>query len=129
MREQFGDGSSDTKWIGYTKVNGTYFKKVILYSLDQEKSFPVTDGLSDVSEPVFDRGGKYLYFFASTDAGPAVNWFDQSNNDTRSTNSIYLLTLQKETISPFARENDEEEIKTTDKVSFIVSDFYLLLFI
>ncbi|SDW39390.1 tricorn protease [Hydrobacter penzbergensis] len=108
FREQFGDWSPDSKWLVYTKVTGTFFKKAILYSVDQNKSFPVTDGLSDVSEPIFDRGGKYLFFFASTDAGPVVNWFDQSNNDTRSTNSIYLLTLQKETISPFAKESDEE---------------------
>ena len=29
----------------------------------------------------------------------------------RSANSIYLVTLQKETISPFAKESDEEKIK------------------
>lgn len=119
FRDQFGDWSPDSKWLVYTKVTGTYFKKAILYSVEQDKSFAVTDGLSDVSEPVFDRGGKYLFFFASTDAGPVVNWFDQSNNDTRSTNSVYLLTLQKETISPFAKESDEEvkgeEVAKADK--------------
>ncbi|MDO9377171.1 MAG: PDZ domain-containing protein [Ferruginibacter sp.] len=108
FREQFGDWSADSKWMVYTKVTGTFFKRVFLYSIDQGKSFPVSDGLSDVSEPVFDKGGKYLYFFASTDAGPVVNWFDQSNNDNRITNSIYLVTLQKETVSPFAKESDEE---------------------
>jgi len=52
----------------------------------------------------------FLYFFASTDAGPVINWFDQSNNDMRSTQSLYLVTLQKETISPFAKESDEEKL-------------------
>ncbi len=60
-------------------------------------------------EPVFDRGGKYLYFLASTDAGPVVNWFDQSNADMQMTSNIYLATLQKETLSPFAKESDEEQ--------------------
>ncbi|MEJ7586841.1 MAG: hypothetical protein WKI04_04700 [Ferruginibacter sp.] len=115
FREQFGDWSSDSKWVVYTQVTNTFFKKVLLYSLEQDKSFPVTDGLSDVSEPIFDKGGKYMFFFASTNAGPVVNWFDQSNNDVRSTSSIYLLTLQKETTSPFARESDEEETKSDDK--------------
>lgn len=82
-----------------------------MYSVDQDKTFPVTDGLVDASNPVFDPAGKYLFFFASTNAGPVVNWFDQSNNDMRSTNSIYLLTLQKETLSPFSKESDEEEVK------------------
>ena len=52
-----------------------------VYSLEQDKSFPITDGLSDASEPVFDRSGKYLYFFASTDAGPVVNWFSLENDE------------------------------------------------
>ncbi len=77
------------------KSTETNFKVVYLYSLDQQKSFPVSDGLSDASEPVFDPNGEYLYFFASTDAGPVVNWFDLSSQDMRMTNSIYLVTLQK----------------------------------
>ncbi len=111
FRDVFGDWSSDSKWIAYTKVTATQFKRICLYSIDQQKSYVLTDGLSDASEPVFDREGKYLFFFASTDAGPVINWFDQSNDDVTSTNSIYLVTLQKETISPFAKESDEEKIK------------------
>ncbi len=111
FRNQFGDWSSDSKWMAYTKVTETQFRKIFLYSVDQQKTFALTDGLSDASEPVFDKEGKYLYFFASTDAGPVINWFDQSNADMRATQSIYLVTLQKETISPFAKESDEEKIK------------------
>ena len=111
FRYMFGSWSFDAKWITYTKVTETQFKRVYLYSLEQKKSFPLTDGLSDASDPKFDKSGKYLYFFASTDAGPVINWFDQSNADMRLTNSIYLVTLQKETISPFAKENDEEAVK------------------
>ena len=47
------------------------------------KSPPITDGLSDAVDPVFDAGGKYLYFLASTDAGPVNQWFAQSNADMR----------------------------------------------
>jgi tricorn protease len=108
FREQFGSWSSDSRWIAYTRVEETNFKRIYLYSIDQAKSFPVTDGLSDAYEPIFDPTGKYLYFFASTNAGPVVNWFDQSNMDMRATSSLYLLTLQKETLSPFAKESDEE---------------------
>jgi tricorn protease len=114
LRFIFGDWSSDSKWIAYTRVTGTYFKQVFLYSVDQGRSFAVTDGLSDAAEPVFDRGGKYLYFFASTDAGPVINWFDQSTIDMEMTRNIYLATLQKETLSPFAKESDEEKVKEDD---------------
>ncbi len=111
FRDIFGDWSSDSKWFLYTKLLGTNFRKVNLFSLDQQKIFPVTDGMSDASEPVFDPNGEYIYFFASTDAGPVVNWFDLSNQDMRMTNSIYLATLRKDIISPFAKESDEETIK------------------
>ena len=111
FREMTGDWSSDSRWLLYTKLISTNFKIVYLYSVDQEKSFPVTDGLSDASEPVFDPNGEYLYFFASTDAGPVVNWFDLSNQDMRMTNSIYLATLRKDITSPLAKESDEESVK------------------
>ena len=54
-----------------------------------------------------------MYLLASTDAGPVVNWFDQSSQDMEATNSIYLVTLQKNVLSPFAKENETEEIKDT----------------
>ena len=112
FRKLINDWSSDSKWILYTKVTDTYFKVVNLYSVDQQISYPVSDGMSDASDPVFDPSGKYIYFFASTDAGPVVNWFDLSTQDMRMTNSLYLVTLQKDTLSPFAKESDEEAIKT-----------------
>jgi tricorn protease len=111
FRYMFGDWSSDSKWITYTKMLETNFKIVCLYSLDQQKSFPVTDGLSNASDPKFDANGEYLYLFASTDAGPVVNWFDLSNMDMRMTNVIYLVTLRKDIESPLAKESDEENIK------------------
>jgi len=112
FRSIFSGWSSDSKWITYTKMKETNFKMVYLYSIDQQKSFPVTDGLSDASEPAFDINGKYLYFFASTDAGPVVNWFDLSGEDMRMTNSIYLVTLRNDIISPLAKESDEEKPKS-----------------
>lgn len=111
FRDMFADWSPDSKWIVYTKVTETQFKRIYFYSIEQQKSFAVTDGLSDVDEPKFSRDSKYLYFLASTDAGPVINWFDQSNADMRKTSSIYLLTLQSKTLSPLAKENDEENVK------------------
>lgn len=112
FRNIFSDWSSDSKWITYTKVLETNFKVACIYSVDQQKSWNITDGLSDASDPVFDPSGDYLYFFASTDAGPVVNWFDLSNQDMSLTNSIYLVTLRKDINSPFAKESDEEGVKT-----------------
>ncbi len=113
FRDLFGSWSSDANYIAYTVLTETNFQRAWAYSLSENRSFPITDGLSNVTEPVFDPSGKYLYLLASTDAGPVVNWFDQSNNDMESTSSIYLVTLQKQVQSPFAKENETEEIKDT----------------
>jgi tricorn protease len=86
-----------------------YIQTVHVYSIDQGKSFPITDGLSEVSEPVFDKSGKYMYFFASTDAGPVKNWFALSNQESRITSSIYLAVLRKDDPSPLMKESDEEK--------------------
>ncbi len=109
IRDIFGDWSFDSKWISYTKITNTNFSRVYLYSVEKGISHEITDGMSNSTSPVFDPDGKYLFFLASTDAGPVVNWFDQSNIDMRMRNSIYLATLQKETLSPFSKESDEEE--------------------
>jgi tricorn protease len=109
FRDLFGDWSADSKWLVYTKMKDTFFRVIYLYSVDQQRSFAVTDGLSDATDPVFDPGGKHIYFFASTDAGPVINWFDLSSQDMQMTNSIYLVTLSKDIPSPFARESDEEK--------------------
>ena len=56
-------------------------QRVWLYSVPDSTSHEVTDGLSDVGEPVFDAGGKYLWFTGSTNAGPVRSWFAMSNAD------------------------------------------------
>jgi tricorn protease len=101
----------DSKWIAYTLSSRTYIRQVHVYSLDQDKSYPVTDGLSDVSEPSFDASGKYLYFFGSTDSGPVQDWFAMSNADTQATSALYLAVLRRDLPSPLAKESDEEKKK------------------
>ena len=86
-----------------------YIQAVHAYSIEKDKSFQITDGLSEVSEPVFDDSGKYLYFFGSTDAGPRKDWFAMSNADMRVTQSIYLAVLRSNLPNPLAKESDEEK--------------------
>ncbi len=115
FRDLFGNWSADSRWITYTKVNATFFKQIFIYSVEEGKSFPVTDGLSDASSPIFDPEGKYLIFLASTDAGPVINWFDQSSQDMKMKSSVYLATLRSDILNPFARESDEETGKKDAK--------------
>jgi tricorn protease len=101
--------SPDSQWIAYSLNTTASIQMIHVYSLEQDKSFPITDGLSEAAEPVFDKSGRYLYFFGSTDAGPVKNWFDQSAADMRMTSAIYLVVLRKDVPSPLAKESDEEK--------------------
>jgi tricorn protease len=101
--------SPDSKWIVYTLGNKAAYHTIHAYELATGKSRPITDGLSDAIDPVFDAGGKYLYFLASTDAGPVNQWFAQSNADMRVRRTPYLVVLKKGVPSPLAPESDEEK--------------------
>ena len=107
--------SPDSKWIAYTLTNKAYFQALKLYSLDEGKSSSITDGLAEVAEPAFDASGKYLYFLASTDAGPVKQWFDQSNADAQATHSVFLAVLARKTPNPLLKPSDEESDKPEDK--------------
>ncbi len=108
------DWSPDSKWIAYVVDTQPLVTTVFAYSVEQDKSFALTDGLSEVTEPVFDKGGKYLYLLGSTDAGPVQDWFAQSNADMRRTRNLYLVVLRKGVPSPLAKESDEEKPKKAD---------------
>ena len=107
--------SPDSKWLAYAMDNRAYITTVYAYSIEQDKSFQISDGLSDVSNPAFDKSGKYLFFLASTDAGPVKDWFAQSNADMRVTSGIYLAVLPNDLVSPLARESDEEKPAAGEK--------------
>lgn len=104
--------SHDSQWVAYTLEDAAHIQTAYVYSVTQNKSHQVTDGLSEVTEPVFDASGKYLYFFGSTDTGMSKHGFAQSSQEARPPRrSIYLAVLRKDLPSPFARESDEEKIE------------------
>jgi tricorn protease len=102
--------SPDSRWLAYTANTQSLVETLFLYNVEQDKSYRVTDGLSEVAEPAFDRSGKYLYVFASTDAGPLQDWFSQATLDFRRTRNIYAVVLRKDLPNPLAKESDEEKV-------------------
>lgn len=104
--------SPDSAWITYNKQLPNYFNAVFVHEVATGKTTQITDGLSDAKSPVFDRNGKYLYFLASTDIGPASSWLDISSlAQANVTYSVYAAVLRKDTPNPLAPESDEEPMK------------------
>src|SRR6266545_1022372 len=82
---------------------------VFFHSLASGRSTQVTDGRSDARDPQFDATGKYLFFSASTDAGPAMGGIEMSNFNHPVTRSVYLIVLNRTLPSPLSPESDEEK--------------------
>ncbi len=105
--------SPDSKWIAYAKRLDNQFHAVMVYSLEQQKPFQLTDGMSDAFSPAWDKGGRYLYFLASTDFALSVGWLDMTSYDRPAERGIYLAVLRAEDPSPILPKSDEEKGDTT----------------
>jgi tricorn protease len=101
--------SPDSKWLAYTQSLNNRFHALYLYSVASGKSTRVTDGMSDVRDPAFDRGGKYLYFSESTNYGTSTSGLDMSSDEFEVTRSIYGLVLAADSPSPVAPQSEDEK--------------------
>jgi len=113
LGSSFSDGvplswSPDSRWITYPRSIANRLSAVFVYDLKSATATQVTDGMSDAIAPVFDAGGKYLWFVASTDAGPASD-FSMTTYDRPVTRSLYAIVLRKDLPSPLAPESDDEK--------------------
>jgi tricorn protease len=100
--------SPDSQWLAYVKRLPNYLGAIFLYSLETGQNTQVTDGMSDASLPVFDPGGKYLYFTASKDSGASLQP-DIHSIFRDVTSTIYLAVLNKTEPTPFVPQSDEEK--------------------
>ncbi len=102
--------SPDSRWIAYAKRLKNQFHAIKLYSLEEDKVYQLTDGMSDAISPAWDASGKYIYFLASTDFGLNTGWLDMSAYDRPVTRGIYMAVLDEDEPSPLLPESDEEEV-------------------
>jgi tricorn protease len=100
--------SPDSKWIAYSKNLPSHLRAIFVYSLAENKAHQLTDGLADSISPVFDTGGKYLYFMASTNYGPSIGWLEMSSIDRPVRRAIYLAVLSASEPSPLLPETGDE---------------------
>jgi tricorn protease len=107
--------SPDSRWIAYTKQLTSHLHAVFAYSLEQAKSYQLTDGMSDALFPAFDKEGKYLYFTAGTDSALTNGWLDMTSLQRPVSRSVYVIVLKKDLPSPLGPESDEEKGKEAEK--------------
>jgi tricorn protease len=100
--------SPDSKWVAYASRLNTLYRAIFVSNVETGETKQITDGLSDATWPVWDAGGKYLWFFASTDFGLASQWLDMTSYEYDPTFGLYLAVLNKTDPSPLLPESDED---------------------
>jgi len=98
--------SPDSRWIAYTRVEENFLRRLYLYDLEDNRRIAVTDGTSSVGTPLFSRDGRYLYFTASTNIGPANAWLDMSQRDRPVRRGVYAAVLGRRSPSPVPLRSD-----------------------
>jgi tricorn protease len=105
--------SPDSEWIAYAKTLPNHMQGIFVYSLATKKFKEVTDGMSDATNPQFDKDGKYLYFLASTNTGLTAAGLDMTSDARPVTRSVYVIVLKKDLPSPIPPESDDEKASET----------------
>jgi tricorn protease len=106
--------SPDSQWIAYAQEEEKKMETIYLYSLADKKTVAATDGWYDSGAPAFSADGKYLFFISNRTFNPTYGQ-TEFNYSYRDMAKIYLLTLAKETKSPFEPKSDEVKIKEEEK--------------
>ena len=86
--------SPDSRWVAYTRQLDSSVHAVFIYGVEDKTVHQVTDGLSDAASAAFDKNGKYLYFFASTDFGPTIS-SSMGAYKVPVTRSAYVVVLRR----------------------------------
>jgi len=98
--------SPDSQWVAYAKTEENQNPVIYLYSLADKKTTPVTSSFTGSWNPVFDPGGKYLYFLSNRDFNEVLGVYDFEFANPKATRA-YVVTLRADLPSPFAPKSDE----------------------
>ncbi|HET7224785.1 MAG TPA: S41 family peptidase [Candidatus Eisenbacteria bacterium] len=99
--------SGDSRWIAYTRPEPNNFGRIVLYSLDQARVIPVSDGMTDDFNPSFDPQGRWLWFVSRRAVDlPAFEF--EYNYPYANTDRIEVASLRDTVMSPIQPESDEE---------------------
>ncbi len=102
--------SPDSRWVAYSQEEADGLGRVYLYSVEQDKTFAVTDPWYGSFGPAFSGDGKYLFFISNRDFNPVYGDLE-FNYTYRDMARLYFVTLAKDTPSPFKPKSDEVEQK------------------
>lgn len=116
--------SPDSKWLTYTRTQDNDYSVVYVYNIATAKEYAITDKWYDSNEPTFSEDGKYLFFNSSRDFNPTYSQTEW-NHSYNNMNGLYMVTLSKDTPSPFIVKDDTvgeaKDVESTEKKDVEIS--------
>ena len=107
-RTVFPVWSPDSKWVAYAAHLNSLYRAIFVSDAETGESHQLSDGLADATHPVFDAGGKYLWFLASTNFGLRSQWLDMTSFEHEEDFGLYAAVLKQGDPGPFPPESDED---------------------
>lgn len=112
--------SADGQWLAYTHEQPNFHRDLVLMNLQSGKKHVVSDGMADVSSPAFSPDGQYLFFAASTNAGPLQVGLNMTSQERPYRAGLYAAVLARDGKSPLLPghgdepESDDDEAEGDD---------------
>jgi len=101
--------SPDSRYLAYSKQLPSFLHAIFAYDAATKETHQITDGLSDSTNPAFDRSDKYLYFLSSNNTGLSGYGLDMEADGRPTTSAVYTVVLHASTASPIAPVSDDEK--------------------
>ncbi|WP_181918237.1 MULTISPECIES: S41 family peptidase [unclassified Wenzhouxiangella] len=99
--------SPDGQWLAFSLTEKSGLRALHLYSVADEETRRLTEGLFSEYQPAFSPDGDYLYFLADREFAPQISGREW-NYATNRTTGIYAFILDSSAENPFAPEDAEE---------------------
>lgn len=97
--------SPDSKWLTYSRSADNEFHIIYIYNIESKKEYPVTDKWYSSFNSSFSEDGKYLLFLSERDFNPTYSRTEW-NHSYSNMGGLYMVSLSKETPSPFLIKDD-----------------------
>jgi tricorn protease len=118
--------SPDGRWLTYSKHLPNRVRTIYIYDAQAGQTHQITDGHTHAQSPVFDRGGKYLYFVSSPNAGTSeFGWGVLNGVVARPlvTRRLHVLILQEGQPIPIGPSGPNPDAHVDEVLSQVRIDF------
>lgn len=122
----FPNWSPDGRWLAYSKHLPNRVRTVYIYDVQTGQTHQVTDGHTHAQSPTFDRGGKYLYFTSSPNAGTSeFGWGVLNSVVARPlvTRRLHVVILQEGQPIPISPMGPNPDSRLDEVLSQVRIDF------